>query len=41
MKDIIETFKWKWDRSKLEFLGSIVFVTFMGILLYTAMYILH
>jgi len=41
MKDIINTFKWKWSESKSEVIGSVLFLGFMGILLYTAMYIMH
>jgi hypothetical protein len=34
MKDMIQTLKWKWNSNRLEFIGSILSITALGLLYY-------
>lgn len=34
MKDMIQTLKWKWNESKLEFIGSALFMLTLGTIYY-------
>jgi hypothetical protein len=34
MKDMIQTFKWKWNSNKLEFIGTILSIITLGIFYY-------
>jgi len=34
MKDMIQTFKWKWNSNKLEFVGTILSIITLGIFYY-------
>jgi hypothetical protein len=34
MKDMIQTLKWKWNSNRLEFIGSVLSITALGLLYY-------
>jgi len=41
MKDMIQIFKMKWNESKMEFIGSILFLGVLGFVGYVALNIFY
>jgi hypothetical protein len=40
MKDIINTFKWKWNEDKMDVIGGIAFFIGLGLFIWLALYCL-
>jgi hypothetical protein len=40
MKDIINTFKWKWNEDKMDFIGGIAFFIGLGLFIWFSLWVL-
>jgi hypothetical protein len=41
MRDIINTFKWKWNEDKMDFIGGIAFFVVLGLFIWLGLYVIN